>query len=94
MHELLLRNQDALDPGDLERYADEVGLDVERFTQEVRRREHAPRIAKVVDGAEASRVTGTPTFFANGRRHDGPYDAGTLEEVVREALAGAAAKAR
>ncbi len=87
MHDLLLRNQQALHPPALRRYADEVGLDVERFWADIRRHEHAPRVAEDVDSADASRVSGTPSFFVNGRHHEGAYDLETLSRLVREGLA-------
>jgi len=37
-----------------------------------------------------SGVTGTPTFFINGRKHDGAYDIGALSAAVRAARARAA----
>jgi Na+/H+ antiporter NhaA len=85
MHDLLLAHQDALEPKDLARYAQELGLDVARFKDELRRRVHAPRVAEDVSDADASRVTGTPTFFIDGRRHHGAYDVATLEAAVRAA---------
>jgi protein-disulfide isomerase len=83
MHDLLFAHQDALEPADLRRYAEELGLDVDRFWEEVRSRAHARRIAEDVRSAEESGVAGTPTFFVNGRRHQGAYDAETLGAAVR-----------
>src|SRR5204863_78512 len=85
MHDLLLGHQDALEPKDLVGYAEQLGLDVPRFTDELRRRVHAPRVAEDVADADASQVTGTPTFFVDGRRHHGAYDVATLEAAVRAA---------
>jgi protein-disulfide isomerase len=68
MHDLLLQHQDALQPRDLMRYASDRGLDSERFGEHLRKRAGAARIAEDVDTAALSRVTGTPTFFINGRR--------------------------
>jgi Na+/H+ antiporter NhaA len=85
MHDLLLANQDALETKDLVGYAERLGLDVERFKDELRRRVHAPRVAEDVADADASQVTGTPTFFIDGRRHHGAYDVGTLSSAVRAA---------
>lgn len=86
MHDLLITHQDALEVGDLERYADQLGLDLGRFSDDLRERTHTPRIATDVDSADLSGVTGTPSFFVNGRRHDGSYDLTTLSRLVRQAL--------
>ena len=51
---------------------------------------HAGRVARDVESADLSRVAGTPTFFVNGRRHLGAYDAATLGAAVRAARARAA----
>ncbi|MGH3081180.1 MAG: Na+/H+ antiporter NhaA, partial [Gaiellaceae bacterium] len=68
MHDLLLEHQDALRPNDLIGYAGQLGLDVERFTQDLRDHVGAARVADDVDSADLSNVSGTPTFFINGRR--------------------------
>jgi Na+/H+ antiporter NhaA/protein-disulfide isomerase len=86
MHDRLLAHQDALLLPHLRRYAEDSGVDVERFWEDVRARKHAGHVSEDVDGADASGVTGTPGFFVNGRRHDGGYDLGTLTRLVRDAL--------
>jgi Na+/H+ antiporter NhaA/predicted DsbA family dithiol-disulfide isomerase len=87
MHDMLIAHQDELRPMHLRQYAEEVGLDVERFRDELRRREYAPRVADDVASADASGVAGTPSFFINGRRHEGAYDVDTLSREVRAARA-------
>jgi Na+/H+ antiporter NhaA len=82
MHDLLFAHQDALGLDDLDRYAGELGLDLERFSRELRARRHAPRVARDVEGADQSGVAGTPTFFINERRHHGAYDLATLTGMV------------
>jgi Na+/H+ antiporter NhaA len=89
MHDRLLEHQDALQPSDLMRHAEQLELDVGRFAYELRTRAAAPRIAEDVEGAELSGVSGTPTFFINGRRHYGAYDIDTLSRAVRAAGARA-----
>jgi Na+/H+ antiporter NhaA len=91
MHDLLLGNQDALRPSDLIAYAEQLGIDIERFTEALRAHTGAARVAEDVDSADLSGVTGTPTFFINGRRHYGAYDIATLSAAVR--VAGAQALA-
>jgi protein-disulfide isomerase len=85
MHDLLFEHQDALEPKDLITYAEQLGLDVGRFAEQLRRHEHAGRIASDVDDADLSGVSGTPTFFVNGLRHQGAYDIETLTAAVRAA---------
>jgi Na+/H+ antiporter NhaA len=87
MHDLLLNHQDALLLPDLLRYAAEAGLDADRFGDYLTRRAGAPRVAEDVDSADLSGVSGTPTFFINGRRHYGSYDIDALTEAVRTAKA-------
>jgi len=89
MHDLLFAHQKALRPRDLVGYAEELGLDVERFTTALREHTSASRVAEDVDSADLSGVSGTPTFFVNGRRHHGAYDINTLSAAVR--VAGARA---
>jgi Na+/H+ antiporter NhaA len=89
MYDRLLANQDALRPGDLLRYAEDLGLDLDRFTEDLRTHAGATRVAEDVDSADLSGVSGTPTFFINGRRHYGAYDMATLSAAVR--VAGAQA---
>ncbi len=85
IYDAFLSHQDALTPQDISRVAHELKLDVERLWAEVRRHEYAPRVAEDVASADASGVSGTPTFFINGRRHQGAYDIATLKAAVRAA---------
>jgi Na+/H+ antiporter NhaA len=87
MHDKLLANQDELRPMHLRKYAEEIGLDLDRFRDELRRREHYERVAEDVASADVSGVAGTPSFFINGRRHHGAYDIDTLTGEVRTARA-------
>ncbi|HEY3002577.1 MAG TPA: Na+/H+ antiporter NhaA [Kribbellaceae bacterium] len=90
MHDLLLARQDALRPADLLRYAEELELDVEQFRDHLRRRAASDHVAEDVDSADLSGVSGTPTFFIDGRRLHGAYDIDTLSAAVRAAKASAA----
>jgi protein-disulfide isomerase len=89
MHDLLLGNQDALTKPELIRHAAALGLDAERFADELRSHPDAARIAEDVDSADLSGVSGTPTFFINGKRHYGAYDINTLTAAVKAAQARA-----
>jgi Na+/H+ antiporter NhaA len=86
MHDLLISHQDELLPMHIRGYAEELGLDVERLWRDVHGREFAARVTRDVASADESGVSGTPTFFINGRRHQGAYDIETLTAAVRAAL--------
>ena len=87
MHHRLLEHQDALTAPDLIAHAAELGLDTERFNRDMRQRTGAAKVAADVDSADLSNVSGTPTFFINGKRHHGAYDISTLTDAVRAAKA-------
>jgi len=87
MHDVLLEHQDALAYRDLIGYARQLGLDVDRFEEDLRTRTGAGRIAQDVDSADLSAVSGTPTFFVNSLRHYGAYDIATLSAAVKAARA-------
>jgi Na+/H+ antiporter NhaA/glutaredoxin len=89
MHDQLLAHQDALTADDLLRYAAQLGLDTGRFTADLSRHAGEAKISEDVDSADLSGVTGTPTFFVNGKRHRGAYDIDTLADAVRAAKAHA-----
>jgi protein-disulfide isomerase len=94
MHDLLLAHQDALLLPDLVGYAREIGLDPEQFERDVREGRGAARVREDIDSADLSGVSGTPTFFINGRRHVGAYDVETLSAAVKAAGARAELAAR
>jgi Na+/H+ antiporter NhaA/predicted DsbA family dithiol-disulfide isomerase len=92
MHDRLLDHQDALTPKDLVAHAEALGLDVDKFTEDLRHHETASRVAEDVDSADLSGVSGTPSFFINDRRHHGAYDITSLTDAVRAARARASVR--
>ncbi len=82
MHDELLDHQGALTAKDLVRYAAELGLDTGAFTSDLTAHAGAAKIAEDVDSADLSEVSGTPTFFINGKRHHGAYDLEALSDAV------------
>ena len=85
MHDVLFENQDALDDEDLVQAAAALGLDEPRFEKELAGRVYAGRVREDFLGGVRSGVNGTPTFFINGVRHDGPFDLGTLLGAIESA---------
>ena len=93
MHDLLLDHQDHLGVRDLLGYAETLGLDVGRFRADLREHRVADVIARDVESADLSGVSGTPTFFVNGQRYYGAYDIAGLTAAIRQARARAHATA-
>jgi Na+/H+ antiporter NhaA len=88
MHDALL-TQDDLRPPALLATARRLGLDDERFLNDLHDHAYAAHIAEDVDSADLSNVSGTPTFFINGKRHYGAYDIDALTKAVQVARARA-----
>jgi protein-disulfide isomerase len=85
MHDMLMDHQGALTARDLIAYAGQLGLNTEKFAVDLRKHVGATRVAEDIDSADLANVSGTPTFFINGRRHYGAYDIETLSQAVRAA---------
>jgi predicted DsbA family dithiol-disulfide isomerase len=67
---------------DILRRAAELGLDVERFESDLNSPEVAARVRNDMLDAEEMEINAVPTFFINGVRHTGPYDAQSLIQAM------------
>jgi protein-disulfide isomerase len=74
MHDILFENQEALEDEDIRDYASLLGLDANRLIQDVMSGAHADRLREDFLSGERNKIGGTPTFFVNGVRYDGPVD--------------------
>jgi Na+/H+ antiporter NhaA len=83
MHDALLGRQADLNLKTVIATAESLGLNVEDFRDFLRKGKGAARVAEDVESADMSGVSGTPTFFINGHRHQGAYDIDTLSKAVR-----------
>ncbi|WP_148573526.1 Na+/H+ antiporter NhaA [Nocardioides caldifontis] len=86
----LFADQDNLLPADIIRRSERLGLDVEQFEDDLRSPEAAARVRDDMLDAEAMNITGVPTFFINGERLAGAYDARSLIRALEETSSGAA----
>ncbi len=82
MHGVLFENQNALEPSDLVAYADGMGLDLDRFTDDLDNHRFLERVRRDFMSGVRSGVNGTPTFFINGHRHEGAFDADALVDAL------------
>jgi protein-disulfide isomerase len=81
-HDALFAAQPKLSQETMLEVGRELGLDAERMAAEMDSGAHRARIERDLDSAERSGVTGTPTFFVNGTRFLGAYDASSLIEAL------------
>ena len=79
----LFADQDNQLPSDIVRLAAKLGLDVPRFERDLTAPEVASRVRDDMLDAESMGITSVPTFFVNGRRHTGPYDAQSLIRALQ-----------
>ena len=87
MHDLLFENQHALAEPYLHQYAKQLGLDMGQFAADLQAHRFLGKIRADLHGGAVSGVAGTPTFFINGLRHDGPHDFDTLHAALLRASA-------
>ena len=90
MFHALFQHQDALDDASLVRYAAQNGLDVEKFKQDMASRAIVERVQHDLQSGVHSGAHGTPTFFINGRKHEGPDTFEDLQASIQSALGSAA----
>jgi len=83
MHDLLFENQEQLGGALYLRLAQELGLAPQALREAMEKREFLARVKSDFTGGARSGVNGTPTFFINGERHDGPFDYDTLALAIQ-----------
>jgi NhaA family Na+:H+ antiporter len=86
MHDYLYEHQDALDDEHLVKYAAELGLDTNRFERELKEHVYADRVREDFVSGVRSGVNGTPSFYINGERYDGPWDVESLLAEIQKPL--------
>lgn len=91
MYETLYSNQsewsDSKKPLEIfQKYAKNIGLDVEQFKKEVEAKKYEKKIRSDQSDGDSLAVSATPTFFINGKKITGglPYD--QLKKMIEEEL--------
>ena len=85
MHATLFTHQNSLDKSSLLRFASHVGVEIGQFSEALVTRSFQPRVREYYISGVRSGVNGTPTFFINGVRNEGPFDLSSLIEAIEEA---------
>ena len=92
MHDKLFANQQNLDRPSLEKLAQEIGLDMNKFKAALDKEKNKERIKKDMDDAAKFGARGTPNFFINGRNFRGAQPLESFKEVINDELKKADAK--
>jgi protein-disulfide isomerase len=86
MHDLLLKRSPKLDRGSLIIYAQELGLDVKKFTESLDGKKHAQEIDRDKKLAVDMDLFNTPTFFINGRKVVGERPFEYFKKIIDEEI--------
>lgn len=86
MHDALYENQHSLGPELIRELARKIGLDMQRFEEDLAERRFRQRVRQDFLGGVRSGVNGTPTFFINGERYDGHADEEELATALEQRL--------
>jgi protein-disulfide isomerase len=84
MHDMLFEHQDALEVEDILGYSRSLGLDVAQLGRDLEAGTYAKRVRDDFRSGVRSGVNGTPTFFINGVRYDGPRDVESMVAALEE----------
>jgi protein-disulfide isomerase len=71
MHDLLFENRQSLSRTNLDKFADQLGLDLEQYQKEMNQEFYKKIIQKQMESGKAAGVTGTPTLVVNGYKYQG-----------------------
>ena len=86
MYDLLFQNQEYLSGHELFSYASRIGLDMDRFGQDIHSQALTAKINADIESGLRSGVSGTPTFYVNGEKFDGDWTGDGLVQYLRELL--------
>ena len=87
MHDTLFTNNTALERANLEKYAQDVGLDVAKFKADLDAKKYKDAIEAETKEGQGLGVNGTPAVFINGRKISGAYPFETFKKIADEELA-------
>jgi protein-disulfide isomerase len=87
MHDKLFENNTALDRASLEKYAEELGLNMAKFKADLDAQKYKDQIQSDTKEGQAVGVNGTPAVFINGRKINGAYPWETFKKIADDELA-------
>jgi protein-disulfide isomerase len=86
MHDKLFANQQALAAADLEKYAQEIGLDMAKYKAAIDDPKTKAKVEADLKMGNNFGVQGTPSFFLNGRAFSGAYPLDSFKNAFDEEI--------
>jgi protein-disulfide isomerase len=86
VHDLIFENQQTLSARHLLTFAATAGADIEKLAQDMNTSIIIDKVENDMEGGARSGVNGTPSFFINGKRHDGYYEYEALKAAMEQVL--------
>jgi len=91
LHDKMFANYRQLSQENIVRWAEEAGLDMKAFKADLTSGKYRAIIDREVNEGSTAGVMGTPTFFINGKRYNGPFELQALKPILDAELKGAPA---
>jgi protein-disulfide isomerase len=92
MHDALFKNFRKLSRENILAWAKDLGLDMNKFTADLDSKKYDAVIQKDISDGEAAGVYGTPSFFINGKRYNGPVNLEAVKPILDAELKGGPTK--
>ncbi len=86
MHDIIFENQQELDLESLFLYAKTIGLDAERFKNDMQKNALTIKVEQDFESGVRSGVNGTPSFFINGKKYNGDWEEDVFNEYLKRQL--------
>ena len=86
MHDIIFERQSWLSQNAFLEFAKEIGLKIPTFKTDLQDPTLEQKVEEDFESGVRSGVNGTPSFFINGHKHNGPFDYNTLFWAIEEEM--------
>ena len=86
LHDKMFPNFRELTRENIFKWAAEIGLDIPRFTKDLDSHKYRAIVEKELNQGMDAGVMGTPTFFIDGKRYNGPMEPDVVKPIVEAEL--------
>lgn len=88
MHDMIFENQKTLDAEKIISFAHIIGLDLERFKNDIQQKVLVDKVERDFESGIRSGVNKTPSFFINGKKYEGGWEESELTQYLKRLLIG------